>query len=83
MDLSFGIALVLYLDLYSDYFRQKSIGNRKHSDKMIEALETLQIYVMLLEYNASGESFLEEEDVKKIYNNFKQLHYSIKSVQYE
>ncbi len=83
MDLSFGLALALYLDLYSKYFKQRSIGNRKHFNKFKEALETLQIYVMLLEYNESGDTFLEEEDLKLIYDNFKQTHFSVKHLYYD
>lgn len=79
----FHVAIFLYLDLYSSYFNQKSIGNRLHSDKIKEALEILQIYVMLLEYNEGGSTFLEEEDIQKIYHNFTQVHYSIKSLIHE
>jgi len=80
---SFHIAIVLYLDLYTTYFNQKSIGNRLHSDKFKEALKTLQIYIMLLEYHEGDNTFLEAEDIKNIYQNFTQVHYSIKSLVHE
>jgi len=83
MTQSFSLALGIHLDITSDYIKQLSIGNRRYAEKLQEAVKATQIYCILLEYNESGDTFLEESDIEDIFNNIKQVFFSIKFTNYE
>jgi len=80
---SFLMALGIHLDITSDYIKQLSIGNVKSASKLREAIKATQVYCTLLDYNESGETFLEESDLENIYNNIKQVFFSVKFSNYE
>ena len=90
MDLVFQESLpvtkLITLRITSLYFKYKSIGNREGSYKVGEALKALHIYLSILEYyyyqEPDSDLVIEEEDIKKIYNKFKQVYFAVKPTPY-
>ncbi len=86
MDLAFKetlpVAKVITLKVTSLYFKYKSIGNRKGAERVGEALKALHVYLAILEYyyykEPMSELVIDEEDIKNIYNKFKQVYFAVK-----
>ena len=90
MDLAFQESLpvtqVIILRVTSRYFQHKAIGNREGAYKFGEALRALHVYVAILEYyynqTDNSELPITAEDIKEVYNKFKQVYFSVKHSPY-
>ena len=84
--LTFPDTQEIILHMYHYYHSQKSIGNITATRNMVEGLKALNIYVRILDYyytNIDYDIDMTEENILHIYENFKQVFYSIKPNHYD